>query len=76
MSIERHCHYCGREVKPGAPNVLQRIEGWEARGGRRPSGHHLGSDIYLRQGLDSYACAPCISKLRSGLAIEQESLQL
>ena len=74
MNALAHCSYCGEAVDPFDRSVYRRIIGWERKLGKRTSGAPAGSDITLRETRDEFACFKCISLLREGVAVTQESL--
>ena len=67
------CYFCGEPILEPKTSYTQ-ITGWERMAGIRPSGKQGGSDIYLREPTGEVACETCITKLRAGVALEQESL--
>lgn len=66
------CFYCGREVDPDNRATYRGVKGWERRA--MAASRQGGSDISCRRAVDEYACAPCISKLKSGIDPGQASL--
>jgi hypothetical protein len=57
--VVTRCFFCGKEVDPDSRNTYRRLQGWNKKG---RSG---GSDVYLRELLNTYACAGCISAEKS-----------
>lgn len=66
-----HCHGAS-----GAEPDHRLIVGWERRS--KSVTRRGGSDVFLRQQHPSgqWACGPCVSKLRDGLSVGQETLAL
>lgn len=65
------CALCGSEFDEAV--AYRRVLGWE-RKARSDSSRKGGSDISLREYGDELACPICITRLKSGLNIAQESL--
>lgn len=74
MSLEIRCEFCGEEVNPNAGTTWRRIAGWERHAGKAGTRAGGGSDIVLREPTGELACPTCIARLKSGVAVEQESL--
>lgn len=72
--MQSYCTYCGLEVDPNSQLTYTRVRGWEKKPGIRASGVRGGSDIVLREHVAEYACYECITKMREGLSIGQDSL--
>lgn len=68
------CHYCGTPVDAFSRSTFRMIVGWERKAGTRASGKRGGSDVYLREPRDEYACTLCIERLKRGVSVAQESL--
>jgi hypothetical protein len=69
--IEIRCHFCGQPVNANRSSY-RRVQGWERKGlGETRKG---GSDVLLREPLDEWAHASCVSRIRAGLSVGQESL--
>ena len=70
-----NCELCGNPIVPGDDyNTFRRVQGWERMTHRRASGARGGSDIVLREKLDEYAHAMCVSLARTGVQPGQETL--
>lgn len=67
------CHHCQQPVDPDSPRTWRRIKGWERRASKHSS-RRGGSDIVLRQPVDTFACDFCVSQLRNGRAPTQGAL--
>jgi hypothetical protein len=65
------CALCGQPIEHTA-DAYRRVVGWE-RPGRGSSGVS-GSSLVLREALDEFACGACITRLRAGLNVAQETL--
>ena len=65
------CVLCSRPIERPS-DAFRRVIGWERKA--NSSSRKGGSDITLREALDEYACASCITRLRAGLNVAQESL--
>lgn len=65
------CTFCEAEVDDAV--AYRRILGWERKAPGDTS-RKGGSDITLREHGDEFACSSCITRLRSGLNVAQESL--
>lgn len=67
-----NCVFC--HGRSGAEPDHRMITGWERRS--KSLSRKGGSDVFLRQEHPSgqRACGPCVSKLRDGLSVGQESL--
>lgn len=63
------CCKCGRELEPPADRHYAQVTGWERPG--RGLHSRSGSSLVLRQRTGQIACAMCIAKLASGVAVEQ-----
>jgi hypothetical protein len=66
--------YCGRPIDPNDRAALPHVEGHEERGGTES--RRGGSDIILRRKTGKWGCGDCILRLKSGLSVMQESLEL
>lgn len=69
LSRRRHCTYCACIVDSNAVGVYQLAHGWlenRKRGG--------ANTIALAKRDDHYACNDCISKLKAGIPVGQQSL--
>jgi hypothetical protein len=64
------CTFCGEPIVPAT--AYQRVMGWERKA--TSASRKGGSDIALREQLQEFACPVCITRLRSGFPVEQESL--
>lgn len=67
------CQFCGAAVKPDDSNTYTRVLGWEKRA-HGSSSRRGGSDIVLRERLETFACMFCIDALKHGRAPSQGSL--
>lgn len=67
------CIYCGKPVDPGSRYTWHRVRGWE-RKAHASATRRGGSDIYLREAVEEFACDACIQKMKSGLSPAQDSL--
>lgn len=68
------CDHCGRLVDPNDGRSGQRIVAYEVRS-VDPARKH-GRDVVLREHMNLWACGVCIDRLRSGLSVNQEALNL
>ena len=64
------CTYCGGPVD--STSRWRRVIGWERKA--ISESRKSGSDIVLREPQDEYACNACITLLKSGISVSQESL--
>lgn len=64
------CTFCGGEVDERS--AFRRVSGWERKA--VVASRKGGSDIVLRQSHDELACFACITRLRAGVNVAQESL--
>ena len=64
------CVYCGKTVDES--HGYRRVVGWERKA--VGSSRKGGSDIFLREHRDEFACGPCIARMKLGLSVAQESL--
>lgn len=65
------CIYCDEQVDDAI--AYRRVLGWERKAPADTS-RKGGSDIVLREQGDEFACPLCITRLRSGLNVAQETL--
>ena len=63
------CVFCGEQVDPNSRRTWRKVEGFERH--RDAGGTNA---IALRHQLDVWACDPCISKQKTGLAPGQGTL--
>lgn len=67
------CTYCHEPVNPDDRTVWRRIQGWE-RKASSASSRAGGSDISMREPTGEFACALCITRLKTGVTPGQTSL--
>lgn len=67
------CIYCRESVDPNDRAVWRRIQGWE-RKASSASSRAGGSDISMRETTGEFACALCITRLKTGITPGQTSL--
>ena len=68
------CSFCSSRIDPDSSSSYRRVSGWEQKKAARPSGSKGGSDIYLREAANEWACSSCIRRLRAGVNVGQEAL--
>lgn len=64
-----NCHLCGKDTIPTYAHAYRRVTGYvkdRSAGG--------ANQLTLRQETGELACEQCITRLRSGISTEQESL--
>lgn len=67
-----NCAFCEKPLQPDAHTTLQRVTAWEKKSVL--ASRRGGSDLYLRERQNSFACLSCVEGQRRGVSPLQGAL--